>query len=165
MDWSAPGSPFVQFRCYAADNPALASLPLPQPGAGRRLQVVCVERAPLPPLPLMVLDEATHEAWMLGAGTRRFAESRMPPTRPASVGAALPRAVGSLAWPPLAIGAVGYAGYRAARRSFRRRMLHAETEVALTRWLADHAGDGAAYRSVRSFQISGNSTTSSIVRR
>jgi hypothetical protein len=101
------------------------------PVRGRALRVVCAERDGREPLAVMLVDERAQHAWMIDRGTRRLAEERMPPMRPASVGAALAMAAGALAYPPLAGAAVGYAGVRALRREFRRRMLHAEVEMHL----------------------------------
>jgi hypothetical protein len=138
--------------------------PLPSlPGAARATEWLCAERHGQPPLALAAMWPQQRQAWTLGDSVGQLAREAMPPMRTASVGLALSLAAGSLAWAPLAACAVAYCGWRATRRALLRHRLRTEIEVALHRAIV--TGEAPDYRSVRSFQISGNSTTSSILRR
>jgi hypothetical protein len=155
----------VRLPRHAADSELPGGREVDRPAAvGSRLEIVYAEREGQPPLPVMLFDADVRCAWLIDSGTCALADALMPAMRPASVGVALLLALGSLAYAPLAIVAAGYAGYRMLRREFRRRVLHAQVEAHLCRTLLDEPPQ-TDQRSVRSFQISGNSTTSSILRR
>jgi len=128
-------------------------------------EAICAQLQPGgPPLPVCQVHPDTASPWLVEPGTRAVARALTPPMRPASV-----VTFGVLSWlsllDPLALVlAVGYGGVRWARRTLLTRSIQCEFEAHLG--LAFSATvPAAAYRSVRSFQISGNSTTSSILRR
>lgn len=136
---------------------------LPFDAARFATEWLCAERGGHPPLALAALRPDARQAWMVGQAIEQLVEESLPPMRPGSVGAALALAAASTLWAPFALAAVGYGGWRASRRALLRHRLRTEIECALHRLIV--TGEAPDYRSVRSFQISGNSTTSSILRR
>jgi hypothetical protein len=133
------------------------------PGALRATEWLCAERSGRPPLALAAMRPQDRQAWTLGEAVGALAEEAMPLMRPVSIGIALALAAGSLLWAPLAAAAMSYGLWRATRRALLRHRLRTEIDGALHHAIV--LGDAGDYRSVRSFQISGNSTTSSILRR
>ncbi len=154
-------------RCSAQEAQFPAS-ELPGGVPRERLLVVCAEPDDGPALPLMAVEPASRQAWMLDGGTRSLVEASLPPMRPGSLAFAALLGVGAFWWEPSGLAALAYAGHRGMARALRRHRVQREIETALRRWLAEDppgSAEAPGYRSVRSFQISGNSTTSSIFRR
>lgn len=165
---SEEGVPAIRLVRRAADALQFPAGELPPDVPRSRLLVVCAELDGRPTLPLMAVEPEALQAWMLDGGTRALVEQAVPPMRPGSLGFAVLLAAGALWWAPLGLAALAYAGHRGLRRATLRRRLQAHIEDTLRVWLAEEPPTlplAPGYRSVRSFQISGNSTTSSILRR
>lgn len=114
-------------------------------------------------LPLVTLDLDSYQAQVQPNAVLELARSLSRPMRIRSVAVALILALLSLEWAPWAVVAVAYCAWRLVRRAYKTRTLAAEIEMHLIRQLGMEWP--TIQRSVRSFQISGNSTTSSILRR
>jgi hypothetical protein len=163
---------------FHADARAIAG---PEAGdlAGRPVTVVTAHWPGVGRRPLMLIDVAGGQGRLQGPALRALSRALLPAMRSPSLGLVALLALGGLVWPPLLGVALVYAGWRAVWRWQRRREIEAELASHLIGQVAGQwppaadaaslpamlAAGAAAYRSVRSFQISGNSTTSSILRR
>jgi hypothetical protein len=161
---------------FHADARAIAG---PEAGdlAGRAVTVVTAHWPGVGRQPLMLIDVAAGQGRLQRPALRALSRALLPPIRSASLGGVALLALGGLVWPPLLVVALLYAAWRAAWRWQRRRAIDAELSSHLIGQVAGEWPRAAtaaslpamlaagAYRSVRSFQISGNSTTSSILRR
>jgi hypothetical protein len=144
--------------------------------AGRPVTVVTADGlAGFEQRPLLLVDIAGGHGRIQNRGVAALARALLPalPSRWLAVAVAL--ALGSLWWAPAAVGALACALGLVARRELLRREIQGELESHLIDQIAAHWPRAAAaatlpgmladQRSVRSFQISGNSTTSSILRK
>lgn len=143
---------------------------------GRPVTAVTAEGVPgLAQRPLLLVDVAGGQGRIQAAGVAALARALLPPVHAGLLGLAVALAALSLAWAPAAIGAAASALGLAARRAWLGRAIQRELEAHLIDQVAADWPRAAAaatlpgmladYRSVRSFQISGNSTTSSMRRR
>ena len=144
--------------------------------SGRPVTVVTAEGWPgHEGRPLLLVDVAGGQGRVRHEGVAALARAVQPPVRPLPLAAALGLALLSLWWAPAAAGAAMLAVLVAVRRRLMRREIERELAAHLIEQIAADwpraaaaatlPGMLAGYRSVRSFQISGNSTTSSILRR
>jgi hypothetical protein len=133
----------VRLAWGAVDRDTFRGAELARLHFAARLQLLSADCAAGRALPVMVVDRDARRAWIVARGTRALADDLMPAMRPLSLGVALGLAGASLAYPPLAVAAAVYAGFRVARRELERRSIHCAIESFLHRTLIDTARPAA----------------------